>query len=84
MNRWLKATLDYWEAKKTEAEATLETYLQDTVGIGEHSEILEELVKWSERLAVAEDTLKTLRAKFDDDGSLKSNRVSKNKELLND
>jgi hypothetical protein len=84
MNRWFKATLDYWESKKTEAQATLETYFQDTVGIGEHSEILEELVKWSERLAAAEDTLETLKNSFGDDGSLNADWVSDKKQLLND
>lgn len=86
MTKWLKAIMDYWEAKKTEAQATLETYFQDTVGIGEHSEILDELVKWSERLATAEDALDSLKTDFNNDGSINADWVAKNKKkkLLRD
>jgi hypothetical protein len=46
------------------AEATLQTYLTASVGIGEHPQIVEEAEKQLELLAAAEDRLETLRSRF--------------------
>lgn len=72
MNRLRKATVSHFKARRDEAIATLEVYFQKTVGIGEHSELLEEITKWTERLANAEDCLDSLKRNFDDDGNPKS------------
>ena len=45
---------------KLEAEAVLNTYFNNTVGIGEHSDIPAEVNKWVEKLSTAEDALETL------------------------
>ena len=45
---------------KLEAEAVLDTYFNSAVGIGEHSNIPEEVNKWVEKLSTAEDALETL------------------------
>ena len=35
-----KAALSYWEAQKREAIATLNLYFSNSVGIGEHSDVM--------------------------------------------
>ena len=79
MNKWLKAELDYWTAQRSQAIATLELYFNDSVGIGEHSEISNEIHKWTTRLSEAEENLENLRTYFQEDG--KSKQV---KQLLKD
>jgi len=44
-----------------EAQAVLQTYFQNSVGIGEHSDLLPEFDKWVGQLAEAQDKLKALR-----------------------
>jgi hypothetical protein len=48
-------------AQIKEAQAVLQTYFQNSVGIGEHSDILPEFDKWIEQLASAEEKLQALR-----------------------
>ena len=48
-------------AQIKEAQAVLQTYFQNSVGIGEHSDLLPEFDKWVGQLAEAEDKLKALR-----------------------
>lgn len=48
-------------AEIKEAQAVLATYFQNSVGIGEHSDLLAEFDKWVGKLAEAEDKLKSLR-----------------------
>lgn len=57
----------YYEALKlkylgeiAEAEAVLNTYFTNSVGIGEHSELLPEFDKWVGKLAEAKDKLNAL------------------------
>ena len=60
MNKYVKASEAHFIAMKLEAEAVLNTYLNNAVGIGEHSNITEEVNKWVEKLSTAEDALETL------------------------
>ena len=60
MNKYVKASEAHFMAMKLEAEAVLDTYLNSAVGIGEHSDILEEVNKWVEKLSTAADALETL------------------------
>jgi hypothetical protein len=71
MNRLRKATVSHFKARRDEAIATLEVYFKKTVGIGEHSDLLDEITKWTEHLANAEDCLESLKRNFDDDGNPK-------------
>jgi len=64
MNRLYDAAVAHYKAKKLEAIATLDIYFNKTVGIGEHSDLLEEITKWTEILANAEDCLDSLDADF--------------------
>ncbi|MBA60883.1 MAG: hypothetical protein CMJ76_00815 [Planctomycetaceae bacterium] len=65
MNLLFNATLAHYRSRKAEALANLDLYFNHSVGIGEHSDLQEELTKWTEVLATAEDCLKTLERNFD-------------------
>ena len=59
------AAIDYYQAQKTEALATLDILFNDATAIGEHTDLLTEVKKWTSSLAEAEDCLETLRRHFD-------------------
>jgi hypothetical protein len=50
-----------YEAQIAEAEATLAIYFQNSVGIGEHPQHLEEMDKFVAQIAEAKDKLETLK-----------------------
>jgi hypothetical protein len=60
VNKYVVATKSHFETERLEAEAVLETYFSNAVGIGEHSDIPQEIYKWVEKLASAEDALSAL------------------------
>lgn len=60
MNLLLKALNDHYAAQISEAVATLSIYLNSSVGIGEHSDILAELKKYVDLLDDADSKLATL------------------------
>jgi len=60
MNLLLKALNDHYAAQISEAVATLNIYLNNSVGIGEHSDILAELKKYVDLLDDADGKLATL------------------------
>ena len=53
-----------YRADIIEAIATLEVYFKVPVGIGEHSDLLKEHIKWVEKLANAQDQLTALQDSF--------------------
>ena len=59
-NKYEKASKAHFTALKLEAEAVLDTYFNNSVGIGEHSDIPDEVNKWVEKLATAEDALEVI------------------------
>ena len=59
-NKYAKASKAHFTAVKLEAEAVLDTYFNNSVGIGEHSDIPAEVNKWVDKLATAEDALKVV------------------------
>ena len=61
MSHFYKAAVSHWTAQKDEAIATLELYFQKSVGIGEHSKILEEINEWTSKLSEADENLRTLK-----------------------
>ena len=65
MNKLLMAAIDSYQAQKTEALAHLEILFNDAVGIGEHTDLLTEVKKWTESLSQAEENLETLKRNFD-------------------
>ena len=56
----MTAAVAHFEGKKLEAEAVLDTYFNNSVGIGEHSDLPAEIYKWVEKLATAKDALDAL------------------------
>jgi hypothetical protein len=64
MNRLLKAALSQYEAQRDEALAVLEIYFNNSVGIGEHSNLLKEILEWTQKLTEAEENISTLTSHF--------------------
>ena len=64
MNKLYDAALDHYQAKKSEALAHLDIYFNEAVGIGEHSDLLKEVLTWTEQLATAEENIKTLKEHY--------------------
>lgn len=56
----LEAAKKHYEARVAEAEETIQVYLTNAVGIGEHPQIMEELIKQIEELAHANDCVETI------------------------
>ena len=56
----LQAAKKYYEGIAAEAEATIDTYLNFSVGIGEHSQVMQELRNQIEILGEARDGIDTI------------------------
>ena len=65
MNQLIQAAIDSYQAQRTEAMAHLDLLFNDATMIGEHSDLLTEVKKWTESLAQAEENLETLNRNFD-------------------
>ena len=65
MNQLIKAAIDCYQAQRTEALAHLDLLFNDAVQIGEHSDLLTEVKKWTDSLSQAEENLETLKRNFD-------------------
>jgi len=57
----LEALEDRYNAQISEADATLKIYLENSVGIGEHPQHIEEVDKQIEKIANAEEKLLVLQ-----------------------
>ena len=57
----LQALEDRYNAQISEADATIKIYLENSVGIGEHPQHIDEVDKLIEKIANAEEKLKTLQ-----------------------
>ena len=55
-----------YEAERTEAETNLINYFNSSVGVAEHPNIIESMDLLIDKLANAEDKLKTLKENFDE------------------
>ena len=64
-NPLYKALAKKYEAQIAAAYATLIIYFDNSVGIGEHTDLLSEVKKWTESLSQAEENLQVLRDNFD-------------------
>ena len=60
----LSALEDRYNAQISEADATLKIYLENSVGIGEHPQHLEELDKLISKISSAEGKKRTLHQHF--------------------
>jgi len=59
------ALITKYKAEIAESLATLEVYMNKSVGIGEHSDLISEMDKYVSKLASAEDNLATLESHRD-------------------
>ena len=57
----IDALEDRYNAQISEADATIKIYLEHSVGIGEHPQHIDEIDKLIEKIATAEEKLKTLK-----------------------
>lgn len=64
MNLKIKALRAKYEAQKLEALATLEVYMTNSCGIGEHPQVIEEMDKLVRSVADANDCLEALATIF--------------------
>jgi len=60
----LEALISHYKAQKDESIAVIDLYLNNSVGIGDHSNILDELKKWTTKLSEAQDNLTILEEYF--------------------
>ena len=58
----LQALEDRYNAQISEADATIKIYLENSVGIGEHTQHIDEVDKLIEKIANAQEKLKELQA----------------------
>jgi len=66
MNKYVEAAQAHFRTHELEAEAVLDTYFNDSVGVGEHSDLPEEIYKWVDKLAAAKDCLDVLKSYVDE------------------
>ena len=60
------AALSHYTALAHEAKAHLELCFNNPVAVGEHTDLLSEIKKWTRNLADAEESLATLKSHFTD------------------
>ena len=70
-SKLLKAAYFSYNAQKVEALAHLEILFKNSVGIGEHTDILSEIDKWVKSLSEADENIETLKKYFDEYGEEK-------------
>ena len=58
----LQALEDRYNAQISEADATIKIYLENSVGIGEHPQHIDEIDKPMQKLVDAQEKLKELQA----------------------
>ena len=61
-NAILDALEDRYTAQISEADATIKIYLENSVGIGEHPQHLEEIDKLLQQIVDAQEKIKELQA----------------------
>lgn len=61
----LDTALRHYQAKRAEHLANLEVYLRNPVGVGEHSEIMEEVKRQIQEAAEANDAVELLEQFFE-------------------
>ena len=57
----LEALEARFQAQVSEAEATIKIYLENSVGIGEHPQHIDEIDKLIEKIATAEEKLEAIK-----------------------
>ena len=60
----LKAALLHFQSEKTAAEVNLEIYLKNAVGVGEHPDIVKEVIELTKKIAEADECIQVLEPKL--------------------
>lgn len=68
-NLKIQALKAKYQAQKLEALATIEVYLTNSVGIGEHPQIIEEMDKMIAQIEEADGRIETLNKYFVEDSN---------------
>ena len=71
-NLKLQALKSKYQAQKLEALATLEVYMNNAAGIGEHPQVIEEMSEQIKSLSEADDCLETIEKFFVNDQQMSS------------
>ena len=79
MNLFVKALHDSYVAQISEAIATLNVYLNNSVGVGEHPDILAEIKKYVDILDDADGKLATLNKYINNQTSTNNQNTETNK-----
>ena len=66
-NKLLLALRKRYEAQKAEGLANIDVYMQNPVGIGEHSDITDAIAEQISKVAEADDALLVLEENFNED-----------------
>jgi len=65
-SKLIKALKARYKAQAAEAQATIDVYLNNAAGIGEHPQIVDEMAKQLEILTNADDNLMTLERYYEE------------------
>ena len=60
----LNAAFSKLQAQKQEAKAVLMVLATNSVGIADHTKIVDEFIHWTKVMAEANDAIKTLKSEF--------------------
>ena len=76
-NKLLQALLSHYKAEQEKAEADLLIYFKGPTGIGEHGNVVDEMIKHVDRVAAARDGLQVVESLIQPpDGQSTDNEVS--------
>ena len=58
------AAVDHYQSKISHAQAMLDMVLNESVVVGNHTNLLEEVLKWTEELSKAQGNLEALGSQY--------------------
>ena len=71
----LKSQIAYYTGLIAKHQQNVEIYLNQPVGIGEHSKILDEIHIWTHQLSESEENIQSLKKHFEDDGYVRDKPI---------
>ena len=71
----LKSQIAYYNGLIAKHQQNVEIYLNQPVGIGEHSKILDEIHVWTHQLSESEENIQSLKKHFEDDGYVRDKPI---------
>ncbi len=74
--RLFEAAIARFKADRDEARALLEVYLNDSVGVGDHASLVNDVTELTRKLTEAEENIRTLRTIEHHEGTGNRDRYS--------